>query len=217
VQAPVKRRSYDASGRREAARQRRRRVLAAAQELFLTEGYAATTIAAIAAAGGVSEDLVFRLFGSKRGVLKELMDVAIGGDDEDVALLERSGPQAMRASTDQREQVRLFADGMTAQLHRLRPLNDMLRSAAAVEPEIAALRADLHDRQRRSGMTTVAGWLRANGPLRDDMSEQRAAAVIWTLAGPEVHRMFTVDWGWTREEYRDWLDRTLVAELLPPE
>lgn len=215
VESPVKRRSYDASGRREAARQRRRRILQAAQELFVAEGYPATTVASIAARSGVSEDLVFRLFGTKRGVLKEVMDVAIGGDDEQVPLLEREAPQRMRASTDQREQLELFSAGMTGQLDRLRALNDMMRSAAAVEPEIAALRDDLHLRQRRFAMRTVAEWIAANGPLRDGLSAEDAGAVIWTLASPEVHRMLTVDCGWSTAAYRDWLRHTLAAALLP--
>ena len=70
----------------------------------------------IAANAHVSEDLVYRLFGSKRGVLREVMDVAIGGDDEKVPVLEREAPQAVRAATDQHEQIRLFAAGMTSQL-----------------------------------------------------------------------------------------------------
>jgi len=210
----VKRRSYDSSRRREAARSRRRRILQVAAELFLADGYPRTTVAAIAQRAEVSEDLIFTLFGSKRGVLKEVMDVAIGGDDEDIPLLEREGPQAVRAATDQREQLRLFTAGMTSQLDRVRPLNDLIRSAAAVEPEIAALQDDLHLRQRRQAMRMVATWVAANGPLRDGMSVERAGSILWTLASPEVHRMLTVHSGWSSQRYQDWLRDTLTVSLL---
>lgn len=213
--APVKRRTYDASGRRAAARARRRRILEAARELFVAQGYPAVTVAAIAASAQVSEDLVFRLFGNKRGVLKDVMDVTIGGDDEDIPLLQREGPQAVRAATDQYEQVRLFAAGMTAQLDRVQAMNDLMRSAAAVEPEIAALRQDLHQRQRRLAMNSVASWIAANGPLRDCMSAPDAGAIIWTLASPEVHRALTVDCGWSSERFGDWLRHMLTAGVLP--
>jgi AcrR family transcriptional regulator len=213
--APVKRRPYDASGRRETARLRRRRILETAGQLFLAEGYPAITVASIASNARVSEDLIFRLFGSKRGVLKEVMDIAIGGDDEDTPLLEREDPQAVRAATDQHEQIRLFAAGMTAQLDRVQPLNELLRSAAAVEPEIATLRDDLHQRQRRFAMNMVASWIAANGPLRDDMSTDDAGAIIWTLAGPEVHGALTRDCGWSSARFRDWLRQMLTAALLP--
>jgi AcrR family transcriptional regulator len=210
----VKRRSYDASRRRDAARLRRRRILDAAAALFLAEGYARTTVAAIAQRAEVSEDLIFTLFSTKLGVLKEVMDVAIGGDDEDIPVLEREGPQAVRMTKDQREQLRLFTAGITSQLERLRPLNDLMRSAAAVEPEIAALRDDLHLRQRRFAMRTTASWIAANGSLRDDMSVETAGSIIWTLASPEVHRMLTVECEWTRQQYQDWLRQTLTATLL---
>ncbi len=211
----VKRRSYDSSGRREAARARRQRSLRAAGELFLANGYPRTTVAAIAQRAGVSEDLIFQLFTSKRGVLKEVMDVAIGGDDEEIPLLEREGPQAVRAATDQREQLRLFTAGITSQLDRVRPLNDLMRSAAAVEPEIAALQDDLHLRQRRHAMNMVATWLTENGPLRDEMTVETAGSILWTLASPDVHRMLTVQSSWTSQQYQEWLRETLTATLLP--
>lgn len=211
---PVKRRRYDASGRRETARLRRLRILETARDLFLATGYPATTVGEIAVSARVSEDLVFRLFGSKRGVLKEVMDIAIGGDDEDIALLAREDPQAVRAASDQHEQIRLFAAGMTAQLDRVRPLNDLMRSAAAVEPEIATLRDDLHQRQRRFAMNTVASWIAGNGPLRDRMGAEDAGAIIWTLASPEVHRALTQDCGWSSERFHDWLRHMLTAAIL---
>lgn len=212
---PVKRRPYDSSGRREGARLRRRRILLTAAALFLADGYPHTTIAAIAERAHVSEDLIFTLFTSKRGLLKEVMDVAIGGDDEDIPLLGREGPQAVQAATDQREQLRLFSAGLTNQLDRVRPLNDLIRGAAAVEPEIAALQDDLHLRQRRSAMNAVATWVAGNGPLRNDLSVEAAGSVMWTLASPDVHRMLTVYCSWTSQQYQDWLRETLTATLLP--
>lgn len=213
--APVKRRPYDASGRRRAAESRRRRILATARELFLARGYPTVTVSDIAKDAQVSEDLVFRLFGSKRGVLKEVMDIEIGGDDEDIPLLEREAPQAVRAATDQREQLRLFAAGMTAQLGRVQPMNDLMRSAAAVEPEVATLQKDLHQRQRRFGMNMVASWIAANGPLRDHMSVEVAGAILWAIASPEVHRALTIDCEWPNAQYRDWLQFMLTAAILP--
>ena len=69
----VKTRPYDASGRRAAARDRRLAVLTAARELMLRDGYAATTVAAVADAAGVSAQTVFKTFGGKPGVVRALM------------------------------------------------------------------------------------------------------------------------------------------------
>src|SRR5678815_2284868 len=181
----VKRRPYRSPLREDQARLTRRRVTDAARELFLTLGYARTTIARVAAEADVAADTVYHLFRSKRDLLKHVLDVTAAGDDEDVALLERADPQAMRAETDQGRQVAMFATGISAQLERVRPLDDMLRSAAAVDADIAALRDDVQLRQRRQAMTTIAGWIGARGPLRAGMSIDDAGATIWTLTSPE--------------------------------
>ena len=212
---PVKSRAYNSPQRAEKARRTRARVLEAAGRLFLDRGYPKTTLAAVGAEAQVAADTVLHLFGSKRGLLKAVMDTLIGGDDKDVALLERDDPQALRAETDQHRQLAMFAAGMTRQLERIRPMDDILRSAAAVDEDAAALRTDLQLRQRRGAMTMIAGWIAANGPLRQDLAVDRAAAVIWTLTSPEVHRMYRVDWNWTAQAYQDWLELTLRQTLLP--
>lgn len=213
---PVKKRSYVSALREERARATRQAVIDAAIELFLARGYPGTSLAAVADQAGVSVDTVYHLFSDKRTLLKLALDVAIGGDDRDVPLLERPEPQQMRDETDQRRQIAIFAAGICRQLERLRPMNDMLRSAAAVDTEIAALRADVHLRQRRDAMTMVAGWISARGPLRDELTVDEAAAILWTVASPEVHRMFRIDWRWDASQYQRWLEATLAASLLPP-
>jgi AcrR family transcriptional regulator len=209
-------RGYRSPLREAQARQTRRRVVDSALELFLAQGYPATTIAAIARAAGVSADTIYSTIGSKVALLREVLDTVIGGDDEQVPLLERSGPQAVRAEPDQRRQLAMFAAGITEQLERVRPIDDILRSAAAVDPAAAELRADLQQRQRKHAMRTVVAWVSANGPLRDGLSAEEAAAVTWTLTSPEVHLMLRDDWQWPRERFRDWLAQTLVESLLPP-
>lgn len=208
-------RRYRSPLRESQARDTRRRVVTAAQELFLEQGYPATTIAAVARRAQVSADTVYSAFGSKGALLKQVLDVVVGGDDEDVALLDRAGPQAMRAEADQRSQLAMFAAGVTAQLERLRPVDDILRSAAAVDPLAAELRADIQLRQRRDAMRTVVSWVAAHGPLREGRSEEEAAAIVWTLTSPEVHLMLRDVSGWSSQRYQEWLLETLTSSLLP--
>jgi hypothetical protein len=144
-----------------------------------------------------------------------VLDVVVAGDDEDVAVLQRADPQATRAEPDQRRQLAMFAAGLTGQLERIRPMDDVLRSAAAVDPAAAELRADLQLRQRRTAMAAVVSWVAAHGPLRDGLTEEEATAVTWTLTSPEVHQMLRDTWGWPRERYEQWLRETLVSSLLP--
>ncbi len=65
-------------------------------------------------------------------------------------------------------------------------------------------------------MTLVAGWISARGPLRAELTVDEAAAILWTVASPEVHRMFRIDWRWDASRYQRWLEATLAASLLPP-
>lgn len=181
---------------------------------FLETGYAGTSMSAIAGTAGVSADTVYKTFGSKIQLLKEVLDVAIGGDDAPVDLLDRSGPQALRDSTDQRVQVRMLAAGVTDQLERIRPLDDVLRGAAAVDREAAALREDIQVRQRRAAMGTIVGWIAARGPMRPGLSVRRAAQVVWTLTSPEVHLLMRDTGGWSRVAYRAWLEQTVADSIL---
>ncbi len=209
-------RSYRSPLRHAQAQETRRRVVDAARALFLEEGYAAATIAAVARRAGVSDGTVYSTFGSKAELLKAVLDIVIGGDDDDVRLLDRAGPQSLREERDQRRQIRMFAAGVSEQLERVRPMDDILRSAAAVDADAAALRADIQLRQRREAMRTVVGWIAARGPLRDDMTVEDAAAVTWTLTSPEVHLMLRDTWSWPPQRYTQWLQDSLTTTLLPP-
>lgn len=210
----VKGRRYRSPLRDRQAELTRERILLAAGELFTQRGYAATTMSAIAERAEVAVDTVYAVFGSKRALVTAMMDLAVAGDAEPMALLDREEPQRMRAETDQRRQLSLFAAGVTRLLERVAPLDDVLRGAAAVDPEIAALRVDLQQRQRRQAMNTVAGWLVANGPLRDGLAPADAGAILWTLTSPEVHHLLRRSCRWSRQRYEDWLGDTLTRTLL---
>lgn len=212
---PVKTRRYDSPVRREQARQTRAAVVRAAHRRFLADGYASTTLVAVARDAGVSVDTVYAVFGSKRGLLAAVMDVNVGGDDQPLAVLDRELPQRMRAESDQRRQISLFATGMAGELERIRPLDDVLRSAAAADPDVAAARHEQNDVQRHAAMATVVGWVRARGQLRSGLDDAAAADVVWTLTSPEVHRMLLTTRGWTRSQYETWLRETLERALLP--
>ncbi len=212
---PVKRRPYTSLLRAEQAASTRLRILDAARALFTDRGYPATTLGQVGHEAGVAADTVLHIFGSKKGLLSAVLDVAIGGDDAPIPVLDREAPQAMRRETDQRLQIAMFAAGMTEQLERIRPLDDILRSAAAVDPDARALREDLQLDQRRRAMRQIATWISANGELKNDISIDMAADIIWTLTSPDVHRLLRQDCQWTPQQYQAWLHDGLEGSLLP--
>ena len=210
----VKRRPYTSTLRAEQAAATRSRVLESARALFLEQGYPTTTLSQVAGSAGVAADTVLHIFGSKKGLLTAVLDVTIGGDEDEVAVLDREGPQAMRSETDQRRQIAMFARGMTEQLERIRPLDDILRSAAMVDVDARTLRDDLQQRQRRAAMTQVVSWIAANGDLKNAVTIEEATDIVWTMTSPEVHQLFRQTCGWTAERYQAWLCEALESALL---
>ncbi|MCL4248838.1 MAG: TetR/AcrR family transcriptional regulator [Anaerolineae bacterium] len=207
-------RTYNSTRRREQARQTRRQIAEAAMQLFTERGYAGATIDAIAQAAGVAPESVYSNFGSKRKILWHLLDTSVGGDDERVHLLDRPEPQAVLHEDDPRKQLALFAANITDIVERAAPVFEIMRGAAKTEPEIAELiRTALH--QRRRNMMPLARHLAASGPLREGIDSSKAVDTLWTLTSPEVFRLLTVDRGWSKQQYVDWLTDSLIRLLLP--
>lgn len=83
----------------ERTRQTHRRMLDGARDLFLTQGYAATTMEQIAAPAGVAVQTVYYTFGTKGQLLCEVVEVTAAGEDEPVPVAQQSWgarPSALR-------------------------------------------------------------------------------------------------------------------------
>jgi AcrR family transcriptional regulator len=211
---PVKPRSYRSPVREERARANREAVLREAHRLFLERGYGRTSVAAVATAAGVSEDLVYKLFGTKRGLVVEVLNFAVTGRYGAPTVLDHDRPRQVREETDQRRQLALFAEDITDRTRRARPVDDVIRSAGELDPALAAKRTEMHQERLRN-LRAFVGWVRANGPLREGLDDDAAAATVWTVTGPEVHRLLVDELGWDHDRYRTWVRTTLEAVLLP--
>lgn len=208
----VKRR-YDSSRRQEQARQNRLTVLRAAHELFVEQGYGRTTIADVAAAAGVSAEMIYAAFKTKANLLHRVWDVTIGGDDEEVVFHERPEVQAIRAEPDLAKRFGLHARMSTAAARRMAPLLQALRGAAGTEAAAAEMLAEV-DRQRAVGLGVMAREAAATGQLA--VSEQECLDLIWAMTdGTLWHRMVR-ERGWSDEQYAEWLARMWVAALVAP-
>jgi AcrR family transcriptional regulator len=209
-------RSYSSTLRDSQARQTRREIVAAAGRLFAAQGFAATTIDAIAADAGVSRKTVFTSVGGKVALLRLAYDYAMAGDDEPVPMIAREGLQAIIAEPDPYAQMRMFAEFVTGMGERISALWLALRGAAEVDPEARDL-YQRWDRQRLDSMRDgPVRDLQAKGALRADVSPKEAAAIFWLLIDPELYHRLVVVQGWTRKRFRDWLYETFVSQLLTP-
>lgn len=210
------RRAYDSPRRREGARATRRAILDAARDLFIKRGFVATTVDGIATQAGVSAESVYSTFGSKRSILSELVDVSIAGNDEPVPILERAWVKELREAPDARSRLRILASQGRSILERRAALDEVVRGAAAADPEIAALwekgRAQRFAGQRQL-LRMVLGEAGEAG-LRPGLDLDTAADVLYAIGSPETYQLLVVDRGWSGSQFERWYAETLSNLLL---
>ncbi len=188
-------------------------VVDAARRLFEERGYAATTIEAISERSDTPQATIYRLFASKLGILKAVIDVAIVGDDEDVAMADRPQVQELLAHPDAHQRLAQFAALLRELMARTAPVHRLLADAARSDPDAASLLAEIA-RQRQQGQQRIARSLARSGALGPELRERDAADIIHALASPEVYGLLVLDRGWSGERYERWIASTLAGQLL---
>jgi TetR/AcrR family transcriptional regulator, regulator of autoinduction and epiphytic fitness len=156
---------------------------------------------------------VYVAFGTKRAILKELVDVRIAGDDEPVAVMERPFVQRIAEEPDGRGKLEIFAAHLREVHERTVDVLVALRAAADSDPEVADLWKTLTD-QRLFGQTRFAEHLSAAGVLRDDLDVPAAADVLSTLMDHELYRSLVRDRGWSGEAWQRWYADLLARTLI---
>lgn len=211
------RRRYDASGRRARAEESRRQVLAVAHDLFVERGYAATTIADVAEAAGVSAPTVYGAWGTKAGLLKRCIDVALAGDDREVTVADRPLAQWVYATDDPCELLGRYAVMMGTLARRAGPIYDVLVRAADADPELGDLLADF-ERQRLRAAGMVVEGVEQRGGLAEGLTASDGRDVVWVLNAPELYVTLTRKRRWSGRRYEAWARDTLIKALIrPPE
>lgn len=183
-------------------------ILRAAHELFVTRGWAGTTLTDVAGAAGVAERTVYVRFGTKIAVLRRVIEVAIVGDDEPVAVREREWYRVAMTAPTLEERIDAYAKGAAGLVGRAAPVIAVALQAAGSEPGLAEIaraghlgtRDDLRrlfrqaDRDRLIPEGVDLRW------LLDTIAVLGQADVY--LLGVEVH-------GWTARRYEKWLAETV--------
>ena len=209
---PVKRDSPN-SGRGQArTRLARRAVIDAARTLFLERGYAATTMEAISEHADVPSATVYRLFSSKLGILRALLDASIAGDEQPLAVQERPDVASLFGEPDPHKLLAGLAGVTTGINQRTNDVYRVLASAGGSDPAAADLLNEIRQ-QRDRGQGRIARALSRAHALKPGLRERDAADLIHALMSPEVYRLLVGDRGWTPERYQQWLATTLTQQL----
>lgn len=208
-------RVYDNRSRQAGAGRTRQRVLAAARASFLAHGYARTTIRAVAAAAGVSQETVYKRFEGKAGLLKAVYDITLAGDDEPISFIDRPESKAFRAARGALDSAHAYAAMAAGVSGRISDLMDIVFQARGGDPDLEAFAATI-DQERLFGATAAVRHWSELGLLRDDLPADTARDILWMYISPSVDGMLRQR-GWTRPDYQTWLARTLLATLLRPD
>src|SRR5512133_1471852 len=212
ILADVKpKRRYDASSRQ--ARLNREAILDAAQRQFLDGGYAATTIAAIAAEAGVSVETIYKAFGGKPGLVRAIYDRGLAGR-EPVPAFQRADAIRER-QTDPWAIMRNWGTLTSEVSSIVSPIERLVRAAAASDPDMAAL-LKAHNDLREQRARHHARFLKQRGYLREGVSLAQATDILWTCTSDELYDLLVTQRGWSLPRFARFLADYLIAALLPP-
>jgi AcrR family transcriptional regulator len=206
-------RRYESKRRLEQARETRRAILEAAERQFDEHGYAAATVAEIAADAGVATKTVYLAFESKGGVLRALWNLLLRGERDDRPVAEQAWYREALEEADPVRQLRLNARNSVHGKQRISSILEVIRSAASADPEIDALwqriQSDYRENQR-----AIVERLAKHKALSPGLDVERAADVLWTINHPNTWQLLVVQRGWTPEQYEQWSGDAACRELL---
>lgn len=219
-------RRYRSALRAEQAQDTRRRILRAATRLFVANGYAGTTVAAVAAEAGVVPETIYGTVGGKRGLLEGVIDATIvahlepllaAENDQSGRWVETDSPSRWveidRLGTAH-ERLHAWGEFVCEILAHTSPIHAVIRGAADGEP----FAVELRERLLRDRLADITASIRryAGDSLRSGLTVEQAGERACALMSPEMHHLITVGLGWTPDQHREWLCHLLVTELLDP-
>ena len=206
-------RSYHSPRRQEQAAATRQAILEAAQRLFEHQGYAATSMPAIAAEAGVALKTVYVVFETKARLLHALWEARLGGDEEAIPVFERAWYRRVLEEPSPEGKLRLVAAQARVVKTRSGALLEVIRNAASMDTEIAALwtsiQAKLYEVQH-----SIVEQLHKQDALAGGLDVDTATDILWTLNHPAQWQLLVRERGWTAQRYEQWLGDILYSQLL---
>ena len=160
---------------------------------------------------GVSQETVYKNFGSKPGPVSALHDDAMRGEAP-VPLYRRSDD--LRGHSDPYEIVRGWSRLSMEVAPRVSPLLLLMRGAAVVQPDLRELLAEL-DEARHQRMAENARFLHQAGHLRESVTARAAADLMWSVTSAEMYELLVLRRGWSLDQYADYIFHTVTSLLTP--
>jgi AcrR family transcriptional regulator len=206
-------RRYNSVRRDKQAAETRQEILDAAQRLFERDGYAATTMGAIAIEAGASLKTVYLAFETKAGILRAQWNNLLRGEDVEAPIADQPWYREVMHEPDPERQIRLTArNSRAAKLRIAAPLN-VIRNAASSDPDIAELwariQSDFYANQR-----AIVASIDKKQALKSELDIDRATDILWTINHPNLWQLLVDERSWTPEQYEQWCGDTACTQLL---
>jgi AcrR family transcriptional regulator len=210
---PVKsRRRYDSSRRRKQALRTREAILETARQLFLSGGYVGTTIASIAEAADVSVETIYKGFGGKPGLVRAIAEKGLEGAEPIPA--EQRSDEMRTQEQDPYRVMQRWGMFVTEVAPVAVPIFLLMQTAAAADPEMAALLEELN-RVKLVRMEHNARQLFERGDFREGVTLEHARDVLWAYSSPELYGLLVLRQRWPLEAFGQFVAEGMIAALLP--
>jgi AcrR family transcriptional regulator len=206
----AEKRPYHSRLRQRQAEETRQRILVAASDLFERQGFAATTMEAIAELADVSPKTIAAVFGSKHALLAEVIN------PEALNISAQQLIEELRATPDPSRKLALVVQISRQAFEPMVSAMDLLRTASAVAPELADLEQQIETRRRQRQARLISA-LHKQGVLRRDLSMEKATDILWALTSYDFYRKLVVEQRWESEHFEQWLAQLLIGQLLQPD
>ncbi|MGJ6967083.1 TetR/AcrR family transcriptional regulator [Streptosporangium sp. G11] len=207
MSAEPDRRRYDSLRRATQARETRAEIARAALRLFVSRGWAATTVRDVAREAGVSVPTVYAAYGNKAGLTRALADAAdlSAGASRMLEELEAS------AATPERQLAAMAAYDRRL-FERAGDVIALVREAARTEPELATAYHDGRGRGDETRVLVFSSW--PDGVLRRGLDVRSAVDVYAAMCNIDVYTTLTTERGWSPGRVERWWGEALARQLL---
>lgn len=201
------RRQYDSLRRTTQARQTRVEIADAARRLFVSRGWAETTIRDIAREAGVSVPTVYAVHGNKPGLVRAVADAADLSADGPRMVAELEAENA-----DPRRQLAAMAGYDRRLFERAGDVITVLREAGRTEPELATAYREGRERGDQTRVAVFSSW--PSGTLRPTLDVPSAVDIYAAICNIDVYQTLLTERGWTPDRIETWWGGVLARELL---
>ncbi len=192
--------------RKEKAAATRRRMMSAACRVFSERGYGGTTMEAVATEAGVAVQTLYYTFRTKSDLLQATYEWAVRDDGPHPH--ESQWWQAVETADNVHDVVGHLVAGKVPILERAAPLVWVVRS-----DEDARATYDFNEKLRIDGNQKLIEMLVAKQPLRAGLSLTHARDILLALTGPQQYQLLISEYGWSREDYAEWVTGAVLREL----